>query len=108
LENGRVSPEIIDSARVKIAKDLDIDYWQQIDNENYSDIHFLPSEDSIWDDSGEDKINWVDNNTLEFNASLWFPGTSDDEAIFIYDVLVRFDFQQKQIEYEIVSFARED
>jgi len=50
LENNKVSPELIDSARVMVAKDLGIDYWQRTDNENYSEIH------GIWDAGIENRL----------------------------------------------------
>jgi|GEM_PF-602864 len=97
LENGAVSPELIDSARVKIAKDLNLDYWQQIDNENYSDIH------GIWEDAEAWKIGWTNNSTIEFDASLWYPGTGIDDDMFIRNTHIRYDFSQKHMEYEIIE-----
>ena len=97
MENGRVSPELVDSTRVMVAKDLEITYWQQIDNENYSGIH------GIWEESGASKIEWTDNNIIEFSASLWYSGTDADDPVFINNALVRYDFRQSHIEYEIIK-----
>jgi hypothetical protein len=97
IENGRASPELMDSARVMIAKELDIDYWQQTDNENYSGIH------GIWDDAGAWKIRWADNSAIEFNASLWYGGTGTGDDLFIKDELIRYDFRQTRMEFEIIE-----
>jgi len=47
------------------------------------------------------KIGWVDDNTIEFSASLWYPGTGDDDATFIKDVIVLYDFQERHMEYTL-------
>lgn len=88
IENSRISPELVDSARIMVANDLDITYWQRPDFENYS---------GAWD--GEFK--WTDNDIIEFSASLWYPGTGDDDGTFISDVLIRYDFRDEYMEYEI-------
>lgn len=102
LENGRRSPELIDSARVMVANDLDITYWQRSDFENYSGIL------GAWDEAkGVEnvEITWTDNNVIKFTSSLWYPGTSDDDEASIKEVTVRYDFAQKHMEYEIVEDA---
>ena len=83
LENGRISPELIDSARIMAAKELDYTFWQRTDFENYS---------GAW------TIEWTGNGAIEFNASLWYPGTGDDDATIIRDVTVRYDFREKRME----------
>ncbi|MDR0219989.1 MAG: hypothetical protein LBI54_01115 [Lachnospiraceae bacterium] len=103
FENNRVSPEIMDSARVKVAADLGFDYWQSSDYENFSSIHFIPTDLGAYDDSGESEIAWLDDSTVEFRAHLWFPGVGDDDAKFIDNVLVRYDFRQKHLGYEIIT-----
>jgi hypothetical protein len=98
-EGGGRSPEIVDSARVLVAKDLDIDYWQRDDHENYSNIR------GTWDDlRGVEahEIVWTDNSSIEFAASLWYPGTGED-ATFIEEVIVQYDFALKHMEYEIIG-----
>lgn len=100
IENGRISPELIDSARVMVAKDLFITYWQRSDFENYSDIR------GTWDEIKgveTEEIVWTDNSTIEFTASLWYPGTGDDDATLIKEVTIQYDFAQKQMEYEIIE-----
>ena len=88
IENNRISPELIDSARVMVANDRGITYWQRPDFENYSGAP-----------GGE--FEWLDNDIVAFNASLWYPGTGDDDAIFIDEVIVQYDFKEKHMEYVI-------
>jgi hypothetical protein len=96
-QNGRVSPELVDSARVMVAKDLNIDYWQEMDNENYSGIH------GIWDDAGAYEIEWTDDGAIEFTAFLWYSGTGAADPVLFSNVLVRYDFRQSRMEYEIMK-----
>ena len=77
LENGMVSPELIDSARIMVAKELDYTFWQRSDYENYS---------------GAQSIEWTDNDSIEFQASLSYNGTE-----FVEKAIVRFDFQEKEM-----------
>ena len=92
LENGRISPELTDSARVMVARELDITFWQRPDFENYSNIH------GTWDEYDSLEIGWIDNGAVEFNASLWYPGSGDDDATLIRNVTVRYDFREKRME----------
>lgn len=83
LENGRRSPELIDSARIMAAKDLDYTFWQRSDYENYS---------------GAQSIEWTDNDSIEFHATLSYNGTE-----FVEKAIVRYNFQQKQMECNIIQ-----
>ena len=81
VENHMASPELIDSARFMVAHDLGYTLWQRMDYENYS---------GAWD------IEWIDNDTIQFAASLTYDGAElGEEAIFA------FNFRQKHMEYEI-------
>ncbi|ABX41329.1 hypothetical protein [Lachnoclostridium phytofermentans] len=83
LENGITSPELIDSARIMVAKDLDYTFWQRSDYENYS---------------GAESIEWTDNDSIEFRASLTYNGTE-----IVKEAIVQFNFRQKQMEYNIIK-----
>ena len=88
LENGVISPELIDSARIMVARDLDIDYWQLPDNENFSTTR---------------TIEWIDNDVIEFRALLWNDKTSIGAELFVDDTIVRYDFMAKHMEYVITE-----
>lgn len=83
LENGMVSPELIDSARIMAAKELDYTFWQRSDYENYS---------------GTQSIEWTNNDSIEFHASLSYNGRE-----FVEQAIVRYDFRQKQMECNIIQ-----
>lgn len=83
IENGRVSPELIDSARIMVARELDYTMWQRYDYENYS---------------GVQSIEWIDNDSIEFHATLGYNGRE-----FVEEAIVRFNFTQKQMEYNIIQ-----
>ncbi len=83
LENGMVSPELIDSARIMAAKKLDYTFWLRSDYENYS---------------GAQSIEWTDNDSIEFRATLSYNGTE-----FVEKAIVQYDFQQKQMECNIIQ-----
>jgi hypothetical protein len=48
-------------------------------------------------------VEWTGDSALEFHTTLWYPGTGDDDAIFINGAIVRYDFAQKRMEYEITD-----
>ncbi len=83
LENGMVSPELIDSARIMAAKELDYTFWQRSDYENYS---------------GAQSIEWTNNDSIEFHASLSYNGRE-----FVEQAIVRYDFRKKQMECNIIQ-----
>ena len=83
LENGMVSPELVDSARVKRAADKGYMYWQRIDNDNYSEAT---------------AIEWIGDGTIAFDLSMAYNGME-----FVEDARVTFDFRQKKLEYRIVE-----
>jgi len=83
VENHMASPELIDSARIMVAQELGHTFWQRMDYENYS---------GAWD------IEWLDNDTIGFNASLTHIGTE----FIVAETIVRFNFRQKHMEYEIM------
>lgn len=83
LVDGKVSPELVDSARIMVAKDLNYMFWQRLDYENYS---------------GYDSIEWVNNDCLEFQASLAYDG-----ADIVEKAVVRYHFKEKKMECELIK-----
>ena len=88
IANGMVSPELVDSARFMVAQDRNIVVWQRIDNENYSDAR---------------NIEWIDNDSIAFNALLWFRVAGEDPDIQINNVHIRYNFRKEHMEYFIQS-----
>lgn len=98
--NGYVSMELIDSARILVAKDMGYALQQRIDFENYSGLMFKKVQDKdgttrVLDD--KESIYWTDNNTLEFKANL--RGDAEEIEEFEAKAVVRYDFQKKHMEY---------
>ncbi|MCL2084195.1 MAG: hypothetical protein FWH06_02930 [Oscillospiraceae bacterium] len=87
-ENGVVSPEIIDSARIRVANELNLDYWQLPDLENYSTAR---------------AIEWAGNDVIEIHAVLWNDKTSMGAELFVDDVIVRYYYGQGRMEYKILT-----
>lgn len=81
VENGSISPELIDSARLLLAKDKGYEVWQRIDHENYSGL------------SGD--VKWIDNGTVEFTASLSYNGTE-----IVENAAVTYDIFNKSMKYK--------
>ena len=79
LEQGRISPELVESARVKYGAQEQLDTWIRIDHENYSFI-----QDAMW----------KDDNVLEFKAMLTYDNQLEK------NVTVTYDFSQKQMKVE--------
>lgn len=86
VEAGRVSAELIESARVKYGAQKGIDTWIRPDHENYS----YASE-----------IAWKDNDTLEFEGSLSYQDTE-----IIENVTVAYQFSKKVIEVKELNESR--
>lgn len=78
-----VSPEIMESARVKYGAQQGIDTWIRTDHENYSSLM---------------NISWKDDSTLEVEASLAY----DDTAI-IENVHIVYDSSNKAMEVKVLS-----
>ncbi|WP_025717151.1 hypothetical protein [Paenibacillus sp. 1-18] len=78
VEEGRVSPELVESARVKFGAQNRLDTWIVSDHENYSFTN---------------NIEWKDNDTLEFEGSLAYQDTE-----IIKNVIVAYEFSKKDIE----------
>ncbi len=81
LVNGMTSPELIDSARIMVAKDLNYVFWQRSDYENYS---------------GFNSIEWENSDCLKFHASLSYNGTE-----MVEQAVVRYYVNEKRMEYEV-------
>ncbi len=98
--NGYVSKELIDSARIMVAKDMGYALQQRIDFENYSGLMSKEVQEKdgtirVLDD--KESIYWTDNNTLEFMANL--RGDAEGIEEFEAKAVVRYDFQKKHMEY---------
>lgn len=100
LENGMISPELIDSARFMVAKDNDYMVWQRSDFENYSGLMFFDIVDSngIWVEKDDISFNWLDNDTVEFKAGLLYGGGDIEEF-----AVVQYNFIQKHMEYSLIT-----
>lgn len=83
LEEGRVSPELVESARVKYGAQKQLDTWIRIDYENYSYVN---------------NIEWKENNTLGFEAVLAYDNTETIE-----NVTVTYKFDQKLMKVKKVE-----
>ncbi|TVX99850.1 hypothetical protein [Cohnella terricola] len=77
-EEGMVSPELVESARVKYGAQQGLNTWIRTDHENYSYAN---------------NIVWIDNDTLEFEGSLAYENTS-----IIKDVTVAYRFDKNVME----------
>ncbi|QJD84232.1 hypothetical protein [Cohnella herbarum] len=86
VEEGRISPELVESARVKYGARQEIDTWIRTDHENYSSANH---------------IVWKDNDTLEFEGSLAY-----DNTAIIENVTVTYRFSKKAIEVNKLSESR--
>lgn len=72
LENKSASPELVDSSRFMVARDKGFTVWQRADFENYSGI---------------DSCRWIDDDNIEFKASLAFNETGKvEQAVITYNV----------------------
>lgn len=79
-EEGRVSPELVESARVKYGAQNQLDTWIRIDYENYSYVN---------------NIEWKENDTLGFEAVLAY-----DNAETIENINVTYKLGQKLMKVE--------
>ncbi|WP_341346240.1 hypothetical protein [Paenibacillus sp. FSL H3-0469] len=78
VEEGMNSPELVESARIKLGAQQKLELWARPDHENYSYA---------------DRLAWKDNNTLAFEGSLAY----NDTAI-IENVSVTYRFRDKIME----------
>ncbi len=81
LENGWLSPELVDSARGIIACDKGYDLWQRMDHENYCGL--------------DGPVQWADDHTVVFAASF-----SYDNTEIVESAEVRYDMTEKKISYQ--------
>lgn len=86
IEEGMISPELIESARVKYGAQKELDTWIRTDHENYSYA---------------DKIVWKDNDTLAFEGSLAYQNTE-----IIENVTVNYQFSKKIIEVKELNKSK--
>ncbi|CQR53317.1 hypothetical protein [Paenibacillus riograndensis] len=86
IEEGRISPELVESARVKYGAQKKLDTWTRPDHENYSYA---------------DKVVWKDNDTLEFEGSLAYQDTE-----IIENVTVAYQFSKKVMEVKGLDSSR--
>ncbi|MCL1951774.1 MAG: hypothetical protein FWF60_02985 [Oscillospiraceae bacterium] len=92
---GCVSPELVDSARNAVAKDMGYAIQQQMDFENFSDVA------GAREGGG---LRWLDDSTLAFEASLMV-NAEGMEAPLYPTAAVRYDFRQKQMECSMATEA---
>ncbi|MFC6647836.1 hypothetical protein ACFTAO_46545 [Paenibacillus rhizoplanae] len=78
VEKGTISPELVESARIRHGAQRKLETWTRSDHENYSYANHLV---------------WQDNDTLAFESSLAY----DDTAI-IEEVSVTYRFRDKVME----------
>ncbi|WP_342547946.1 hypothetical protein NST69_30500 [Paenibacillus sp. FSL P2-0089] len=83
VEKGTISPELVESARIRHGAQRKLDTWTRSDHENYS----YPSQ-----------LVWKDNDTLAFEGSLAY----DDTAV-IENVSVTYRFKDKVMEVQPVK-----
>lgn len=83
VEKGTISPELVESARIRHGAQRKLDTWSRTDHENYS----YPSQ-----------LVWKDNDTLAFEGSLAY----DDTAV-IENVSVTYRFKDKVMEVQPVK-----
>ncbi|MEK4519428.1 hypothetical protein NSS64_29580 [Paenibacillus sp. FSL H8-0122] len=83
VEKGTISPELVESARIRHGAQCKLDTWSRTDHENYS----YPSQ-----------LVWKDNDTLVFEGSLAY----DDTAV-IENVSVTYRFKDKVMEVQPVK-----
>lgn len=77
VEERMVSPEVVESSRVKYGAEQGLDTWIRTDHENYSYV---------------DHLRWKGDATIEFEASLSY----EDTAI-IKNVVVTYEVSQKKL-----------
>lgn len=75
VEEGRHSPELVESARVKYGAQQGLNTWIRTDHENYSYAN---------------NIAWKDSDTLEFEGSLAYENTE-----IIKNATVTYQFEEK-------------
>jgi len=78
LENGVISPELIGSARIMLAKELDHSLWLRIDSENYCSTSL---------------IKWATNSRIIVHANLTF-----DDGEINNDIVIQYEFYDMNLE----------
>ncbi|WP_214627693.1 hypothetical protein [Paenibacillus agaridevorans] len=86
VEERRISPELVESARVKYGAQQELDTWIRTDHENYSYAN---------------NIVWSDNDTLEFEGSLQY-----ENLAIIKNVTVAYQFDKEVIEVKELNEAK--
>lgn len=77
VEEGKISPELVESARVKYAAEKGLTTWIRTDYENYSYIR---------------SIAWKNDDILEVETTFTYDDTSDN-----IEVKVTYEFSEKQM-----------
>lgn len=78
IEEGRISPELMESARVRYGAEKVLETWISMDHENYSYIR---------------NIEWKENNVLEFEAVLMY-----NNAQMSQEALINYNFNEKKMD----------
>lgn len=80
VEEGMVSPELVESARIRVGVQQKLELWTRVDHENYSYA---------------DQLAWKDNDTLAFEGSLSYRDTE-----IIENVAVTYRFRDKVMDIQ--------
>lgn len=88
VEKHMVSPEIIESARVKYGTQKGLDTWIRTDHENYNSLI---------------NIRWKDDSTLELEASLAYADTAVMENVHIV-----YESNNKAMEIKALNNSNEE
>ncbi|MBP2110350.1 hypothetical protein [Paenibacillus silagei] len=83
VEKGTISPELVESARIRHGAQRKLEAWTRSDHENYSYA---------------DQLAWKDNDTLAFEGSLSYRDTE-----IIENVAVTYRFKDKVMEVQPVK-----
>ena len=81
--NDRISPELVDSARIQLGQAQGFPLWQRIDHENYCGISDLA---------------WLNDTTLTFSASLSYQNTE-----IIQQAAVTYQYEQENLQYRLLE-----
>lgn len=79
--NQRTSPELVETTRIIVAKDLKYNLTVRTDYENYCGVSY---------------VEWLDNDTLRFNATLSYNDTQ-----IINMVAANYNCKTKEIKYDL-------
>ncbi|WP_139990605.1 hypothetical protein [Paenibacillus paridis] len=85
VEEGMISPELVESARINYGTQKELETWIRTDHENYSFVN---------------NIVWESNDRLRFEGSLAYQNTE-----IIENVMVTYQFSKKEIEVKELKLS---